>query len=145
MNLRQDGNQRFYRVNRKRFERALQNATALPDMRFAYAPLPEDRSDDSWIDELEGFDADQRKVLRDYTHNGRLKQLPRKMTKLITIMDWLSTHFVADRKYTEREVNEVISRFHEDFATIRRELVEMGYLRRERGGGSYWVAPESDE
>lgn len=40
------------------------------------------------------------------------------------------------RRYAESEVNETISRFHEDYATIRREFI----LRRmmDREGGYYW-------
>lgn len=144
LNLRQAGNQRFYRVNRERFEQTLQNAAALPEMRFDYASLPEHVSDDSWIDALDDFDDDQKKVLRDYTHNGRIRQLPRKQIKLIVILDWLSTKFDPERQYSEKEVNQVIRQYHEDFAGIRRDLVDLGYLRRERGGGRYWVAPQEE-
>ncbi len=145
LNLRQAGNQRFYKVNRKRLERTLQDAAQeLPDMRFSRTNAPEFVSDDTWIDELDGFDDEQRKVLRDYTHNGRIRQLPRKQIKLIVILDWISTQFESDRKYSEKEVNAIIEQYHPDYASIRRDLVDMGYLRRERGGGSYWVAPEDD-
>jgi hypothetical protein len=31
-----------------------------------------------------------------------------------------------------------LGRFHEDTATLRRELVDYGWLKREGGGGAYW-------
>jgi hypothetical protein len=30
------------------------------------------------------------------------------------------------------------------FVTLRRDLVDFGYLRRERGGGKYWLTPAED-
>ncbi|GAF76103.1 unnamed protein product, partial [marine sediment metagenome] len=40
------------------------------------------------------------------------------------------------RRYAESEVNETISRFHEDYATIRREFIMRRMMDRE--GGYYW-------
>lgn len=37
------------------------------------------------------------------------------------------------RKYTEKEINEYIRKFHEDFATIRREFIMNHYMYRENG------------
>ena len=28
---------------------------------------------------------------------------------------------------------------------LRRDLVDFGYLRRERGGGKYWLAPDDEK
>ena len=56
---------------------------------------------------------------------------------------WLATKFQAGVKYTEREVNAIIQTVYPaDHATLRRDLVDFGFLRRERGGGEYWLAPE---
>ena len=39
--------------------------------------------------------------------------------------------FDFDRKYGEKEVNEIILRYHEDFCTIRREMIAFGMMTRD--------------
>jgi predicted transcriptional regulator len=82
------------------------------------------------------LDAYDRKVLRDYMEDGRLKSIPRQWKKREVILRYLAEQFDEERRYTEREVNEIISRTHEDFATLRRELVDSRRLARERD--IYW-------
>jgi hypothetical protein len=44
-----------------------------------------------------------------------------------------------DRRYPEREVNEIISRHHPDYASLRRALVDHGLMARD--AGTYWRLP----
>ncbi|MBE6541248.1 MAG: DUF2087 domain-containing protein, partial [Ruminococcaceae bacterium] len=39
--------------------------------------------------------------------------------------------FETDREYSEKEVNEIILRYHEDFCTIRREMIAFGMMTRD--------------
>jgi biotin operon repressor len=140
--LRMAGNQRFYRLNDvgvARFKRLAAEIEQLP-------PAPEPViSDNLWITAL-GWDEEHQRVLRDYTLNGRLTHLPTKHKKLLVILRWLSTRFQPDRLYTEPEVNAVLkAAYEEDYVSLRRDLVDLGYLRRERGGGKYWLAPAEAE
>jgi predicted transcriptional regulator len=82
------------------------------------------------------LDAYDRKVLRDYMEDGRLKQIPRQWKKREVILRYLLEQFEWERRYSEREVNEIISRTHEDYATLRRELIDSQHLARERE--VYW-------
>jgi predicted transcriptional regulator len=79
-----------------------------------------------------------RKVLRDYLENGRLKTIPAQRKKRDVILRHIMREFEPGRRYAESEVNEIISRFHEDYATIRRELIMRRMMDREGGGGDYW-------
>jgi len=42
------------------------------------------------------------------------------------------------RRYSEASVNLRLRRWHDDVATLRRWLVDLGYLDREGDGGEYW-------
>lgn len=106
--------------------------------------LPAEAGDAAWIDSLNVGEED-RKVFKDYFSNGRLIQLPTKQKKLLVVLQWLTTRFDPHRDYTEREVNAIVSEIHDDYATLRRNLIEFGFLRRERGGGRYWVTPEDEK
>ena len=80
-----------------------------------------------------------RKILRDYFDGTRLKQIPVNRKKREVILNWLADRFEAGRRYPEKEVNEILKRHHEDSATLRRELVEGGWMAREHG--VYWRTP----
>ncbi len=91
-----------------------------------------------WQEPAEDLDMDayDRKVLRDYTEDGRLKSIPRQRKKRDAILRYLVTLFEPERRYTEREVNEIIRGFHDDYATLRRELIDGRWMARERE--VYW-------
>ncbi len=139
VNLRASGNQRFYRLNRGMLPLLGQRLAELESAPFEAV----NENDQSWIEALNFEEAD-RKVLSDYTVNRRLKHIPVQQKKLMVVLRWLATEFQPDVKYTEREVNAILVQHHEDFARLRRELIDFGFLRRERGGGQYWLTPADE-
>jgi predicted transcriptional regulator len=84
-------------------------------------------------------DAYDKKVIKDYSRrDGSLKTLPSQRKKLEAILRYVVKAFEPDRRYSEKQVNEILSRYHADTATLRRELVGFGLMKREGGGGEYW-------
>ncbi|NWF64923.1 MAG: metalloregulator ArsR/SmtB family transcription factor [Chloroflexi bacterium] len=80
-----------------------------------------------------------RKVIKDYTRNdGSLKTLPAQRKKLDAILRYVVKAFKPGKRYSEKQVNQILSGFHEDTATLRRELVGTKLMLREGGGGEYW-------
>jgi predicted transcriptional regulator len=85
------------------------------------------------------LDAYDRKVIKNYLgSDGRFKALPNQLKKLQAVLRYVVNVFEYGREYTEKEVNELLSQYHEDTAQLRRELVEQGLMAREGGGGKYW-------
>jgi biotin operon repressor len=82
------------------------------------------------------LDAYDRKVLRDFMEGDRLKAIPRQWKKRDVILRYLADQFEMDRRYTEKEVNEILGRTHEDYASLRRYLVDSRRLARDRE--AYW-------
>jgi len=84
-------------------------------------------------------------VLRNFlTPHGRLHTIPTRHAKLLVVLDHLAQQFEPGRTYDEREVNEILTRFHPDVAALRRYLVDDQFLTREdsvywRSGGSFAV------
>ena len=78
----------------------------------------------------------ERLVARLFT-DGRLAQVPAKRKVRAAALLEVLTRFEPGRDYPEREVNEVLLGVHEDFAYLRRELVNYRYL--ERADGIYRV------
>jgi predicted transcriptional regulator len=90
-------------------------------------------------------DAYDRKVLKDFcTTDGKIKAFPAQRKKFEAVLRYVLKAFQPGVRYSEKEVNQIIARFNEDTATLRRELVDYHWLKREGGGGAYWrpVEPE---
>jgi hypothetical protein len=84
-------------------------------------------------------DAYDKKVVKDYTRrDGSLTTLPSQRKKLEAILRYVVRAFDVGKRYSEKQVNQILSRYHEDTATLRRELVGYGLMKREGGGGEYW-------
>ncbi|MED1951055.1 metalloregulator ArsR/SmtB family transcription factor [Brevibacillus centrosporus] len=80
-------------------------------------------------------------VIRSFiTPDGKLKQIPAQRKKKLFVFEHMVRGLERGRKYQEKEINEYIKTFHEDFATIRREFVMNQYMYRENG--IYELNPE---
>jgi hypothetical protein len=55
------------------------------------------------------------------------------------VLRYVGKTFKPGVKYSEKQVNQALARYHEDTATLRRELVGYGFMKREAGGRAYWV------
>jgi len=85
------------------------------------------------------LDAYDTKVVGDYTRkDGGLKTIPAQQKKLEAILRYVVKAFKVGKRYSEKQVNEILSTYHEDTASLRRELVGSGLMKREGGGGEYW-------
>lgn len=85
------------------------------------------------------LDAYDHKVVADYTRrDGRLKTIPAQRKKLDAILRYVVKAFDVGKRYSEKKVNEILGGYHEDTATLRRELVGAGLMARESDGSAYW-------
>jgi hypothetical protein len=73
------------------------------------------------------------RTLKAFLDGERRKTNPAKLSRRIIIASWLAERFSYDTAYTERQVNEILRRHHDDVATLRRELIDQGFLTREDG------------
>ncbi|KEO77268.1 metalloregulator ArsR/SmtB family transcription factor [Paenibacillus polymyxa] len=72
-------------------------------------------------------------VLRNFfSKDGKLRQIPAQYKKKLIVLQMLAEKLEPGRMYPERELNEWIKQYHEDFATIRRELIMHQFMYRER-------------
>lgn len=78
----------------------------------------------------------RQKVIDTFFEYGRLKSIPAQRKKERIILEVIAEVFEYDRVYSEQEVNERILPFHDDYCTIRRDMISEKLLARDQGG--YW-------
>lgn len=71
--------------------------------------------------------------------DGPLSEFPTKEKRRVIIIAQLAKRFETGRKYTEEEVNTILKAAFHDYVTLRRYLIEYGFLDRLADGSSYWV------
>ncbi len=115
----------IYRLEEKALEQRTRRLLSRKDFQAAAADV--------------NIDAYDRKVVSDYTRrDGSLKTIPAQRKKLEAVLRHVVKAFKVDRRYTEKQVNEILGSYHADTASLRRELVGLGLMQREGGGGQYW-------
>lgn len=125
--MRRDKNTHCYKLNQDALQ-SMSKAIFTPEQ---ISGLMADVDTDAW----------EAKILRNYFQDGRLRELPASRKKRWVVLKWLVGHFDLDRHYAEKDLNTDLKRFHEDVATLRRELVGYNMMQREKG--SYWRMPEA--
>ncbi len=120
-----EGYYRVYQLEMKVLEEKKQRLLSREELKAAVSDLDPDAFD--------------RKVVLVYSlPDGRLKTIPAQRKKLEAILRHVVKSFKPGIRYGEKQVNETLARFHIDTATLRRELVGFGLMRRAGGGGDYW-------
>lgn len=90
--------------------------------------------------EKEGQDAREeeyrQKVIDAFFEYCKLKSIPVQQKKRRIILQEMLGRFERGRKYTEKEVKLIIADFHDDFCTLRRDMIAEKLMARENG--VYW-------
>lgn len=83
---------------------------------------------------------ESQKIIANYFDDaGHLKKFPVKEKKKIVVLRKISGNFSHDKQYSEAEINRVLERIYDDYATIRRELIEYGFMDRTKDCSRYWI------
>ncbi len=76
---------------------------------------------------------------------GPLKTFQIKEKYKLVVLKQLAKRFSKDRVYTEKEVNGVLLNAYEDYATLRRYLIEYGFMQRKKDCSQYWLKDREEE
>ena len=79
---------------------------------------------------------DRQRILDQCLQKGRLVHMPTKRSKRLVLLEEIAQRFEPGIRYTERQVNASLSEVDSDTATLRRYLVDNGFL--DRADGEYW-------
>jgi hypothetical protein len=70
--------------------------------------------------------------------DGTLTSIPVKLPKKLAALRHIASELSLDTKYPEKQLNEIIAKYHPDTAALRRHMIEYGILERD-GESVYWV------
>ena len=85
-----------------------------------------------------GMTEDEQAILRRFFAGRTLTEIPSNRAKRQVLLQRLALDFDVGRRYTEREVNDILFVFHPDWSTLRRYLVDEGFLDREHLDDQNW-------
>ena len=68
-----------------------------------------------------------------------LKSFLTKEKNKLVILRVIAKQFDSSTKYTEKQVNEILKAIYHDYATIRRYLIEYGFMGRTGDCSEYWL------
>jgi hypothetical protein len=70
---------------------------------------------------------------------GPLKTFSRKEKDKLVVLREIAKRFEPDRNYDEKEVNQILKTAYDDYATLRRYLIDYGFIDRKIDGSQYWL------
>ena len=75
--------------------------------------------------------------LRPFVRDGRITVMPARRSARLLLLDWAAQAFEPGRRYEEPVVNEILKALWDDYATLRRYLVDEELMSR-TPDGTYW-------
>lgn len=106
----------------------------------AFVDLPKTAKmiDDRYNVTLEEKEKFLKKYFPDGTE-GLLKTFVLKEKQRFVVLREIVKRFKTEKIYNEKEVNEIIKTAYYDYVTVRRFLIEYGFLDRKPDGSQYWL------
>jgi hypothetical protein len=75
-------------------------------------------------------------VFSAFVKDGRITAMPAKHAKRLVLLDHVAGLFDIGVHYSEQDVNRILLTMYDDYVTLRRYLVDAGFL--DRANGEYW-------
>lgn len=83
---------------------------------------------------------ERQKILETYLdENGRITTFPAKEKRKLVLLAELTRHFDPKKNYSEQALNTILKQYVADHVTVRRYLIEYGFMARTKDGQSYWL------
>jgi DNA-binding HxlR family transcriptional regulator len=127
--VRRENSYHYYELSSEGLEHLAESAQHIASLIFPANPLPP-RSEE------------RARVVATFIQDGRLVSIPAQYKKRRYVMEELARSFEWGRLYDEKEVNAILKTFHEDYASLRREMIDQRIMMRENG--RYWLVRPHD-
>jgi len=121
---RREDNFRFYELDSEGLQHIAESTQRIARTLFGSEPLPPKSNG-------------RARVVDSFIKDGHLLSLPAQYKKRRYVMEEIAHSFEWGRLYEEKEVNAIMRTFNDDFASLRREMIDQRIMMRENG--KYWL------
>jgi DNA-binding CsgD family transcriptional regulator len=83
-------------------------------------------------------ESEREEFIKKYFEGKKLITFPNKQKRIIVVLQEIIKNFKENEKYRENEVNDILKEIYYDYVTIRRYLIEYGFLDRTIDCHEYW-------
>lgn len=122
--IRRENNYRYYELDGAGIEQLAESTQQVAKTLFTPEPLPPKSEE-------------RARVVATFIRDGRLVTIPAQYKKRRYIMEEIARSFEWGRLYDEKEVNAIMNTFHDDVASLRREMIDQRIMMRENS--RYWL------
>jgi len=122
--VRREDNFRYYELDSEGLQHLAESTQHIAKTLYSAEPLPP-KSDE------------RARVVASFLKDGRLLSIPAQYKKRRYIMEEIARSFEWGRLYDEKEINAIMRTFHDDVASLRREMIDQRIMMRE--SGRYWL------
>ena len=83
---------------------------------------------------------EREKIIATYfDQDGVIHQFPSKEKRKIVVLSVLAHKFDSQKNYSDSAVNDILKQFIADYVSVRRYLIEYGFMQRTKDGKTYWL------
>lgn len=82
---------------------------------------------------------EKKEILNKYFKGEKMLKFPKKQKEKLIVLQKIASLIDKEKKYNEKEINLLIAQAYSDYVTIRRYLIDYGFLERKADGSSYWL------
>ena len=90
-------------------------------------------------DRIKVTEKEKKEILNKYFDGNHLRCFPKKQKKKLILLQHIAGMFNTEEIYSEKDVNNILMKVQEDYVTIRRYLIEYGFMDRKNDGSQYWI------
>ncbi|MGC5327751.1 metalloregulator ArsR/SmtB family transcription factor [Brevibacillus sp. SYSU BS000544] len=104
------------------------DASVLEEWEVRRSDIPDEAS------EMKMIENDVERIIAPFfMEDGKLKQIPSQWKKRRYVLEKLVASLDFGKQYTEKEISDYLKWYHDDYATLRRELIMNHIMFRENG------------
>ncbi|MBU0279291.1 MULTISPECIES: DUF2087 domain-containing protein [unclassified Gemella] len=82
----------------------------------------------------------ENEIINRYLRNGRLTVIPKKENVKIIIFSYLLGELQKENEmFSEKELNKFLKKYYDDYAILRRYMIDYGFLKRDNYGEKYTI------
>ena len=78
-------------------------------------------------------------IIKKYMKDNMIIQIPKKNKDKLTLLSYVTNMFETGTDYSESEINFILKSVYNDYALLRRYIIDFRFMERSKDGKSYRI------